>query len=200
MEPFRTITSRAVPLIVDNVDTDVITPMKRIMEGVDALVAYAFEALRFDANGVLRPDSPIDDPAYGGAKILVVGANFGCGSSRETAVWAVAGLGYRCIIGTSFGDIFFSNCFKNGLLPVILAEAAAQEVAVAARRHEEMTVSLDDQAVCLTDGRRFTFDIPSIRKEALQHGLDDLALVLRRLDKIEAFEARDRLARAWAYL
>jgi 3-isopropylmalate/(R)-2-methylmalate dehydratase small subunit len=200
MEPFRTITSRAVPLMVDNVDTDVITPMKRIMEGADALVAYAFEALRFDASGALRPDSPIDDPVYAGAKILVVGANFGCGSSRETAVWAVAGLGYRCIIGTSFGDIFFSNCFKNGLLPVILAEAVAQEIAAAARRREQMTVSLDDQAVCLNDGRRFTFDIPPIRKEALQHGLDDLALVLRRLDKIQAFEARDRTARAWAYL
>lgn len=200
MDAFRTITSRAVPLQIDNVDTDVITPMNRILEGGDALVAYAFESLRFDANGAPRPDCPLDDPAYAGAKILVVGANFGCGSSRETAVWAVAGLGYRCLVAPSFGDIFLSSCFKNGLLPVVLAEGAVAEVAEAARRQEELTVSLDDQTVSLVDGRRFAFDIAPIRKEALQHGLDDLGLTLRRLDRIAAFEARDRTLRAWAHL
>ena len=200
MEPFQTLTSRATPLLIDNIDTDVITPMQRVMQGRDALVTYAFETLRFDASGAPRPDSPLDDPAYAGAKILVVGANFGCGSSRETAVWAVAGLGYRCIIGASFGDIFFSNCFKNGLLPVILAEEAVAEVAAAAGRGEEIRVSLDHPCVSLADGRRFAFAIASIRREALQQGLDDLGLVLRRLDRIEAFEARDRNARAWASL
>jgi 3-isopropylmalate/(R)-2-methylmalate dehydratase small subunit len=199
-EPFETITSRAVPLLVDNVDTDVITPMKRIMEGGDAIVAYAFEPLRFDETGEPRPGFPIDDPAYAGARILVVGANFGCGSSRETAVWAVAGLGYRCVIGTSFGDIFFSNCFKNGVLPVTLGEASVTEVAAAARERQEITVSLEEQIVSLADGRQHTFEIAPIRKEALRHGLDDLGLVLRRLDSIAAFEARDRDARPWAGL
>ena len=200
MERFETITSRAVPLLVDNIDTDVITPMKRIMEGGTALVDYAFEPLRFDEQGEPRPEFPINDPAWAGARILVVGANFGCGSSRETAVWAVAGLGYRCLIGTSFGDIFFSNCFKNGLLPVMLAEEAVANVAAAAAALEPVTVSLDDQAVSLADGRSYAFDIAPIRKEALQQGLDDLGLVLRRLDEIEAFEARDRETRPWAYL
>jgi 3-isopropylmalate/(R)-2-methylmalate dehydratase small subunit len=200
MEPFQTLTSRAAPLLIDNVDTDVITPMQRVMQGRDALVTYAFESLRFDASGAPRPDCPLDDPAYAGAKILVVGANFGCGSSRETAVWAVAGLGYRCIIGASFGDIFFSNCFKNGLLPVILAEDAVAQVAAAARRGEEIRVSLDDPCVTLADGRHFAFAIAPIRREALQQGLDDLGLVLQRLDRIEAFEARDRTARAWVDL
>jgi 3-isopropylmalate/(R)-2-methylmalate dehydratase small subunit len=152
-EPFETITSRAVPLLVDNVDTDVITPMKRIMEGGDAIVAYAFEPLRFDETGEPRPGFPIDDPAYAGARILVVGANFGCGSSRETAVWAVAGLGYRCVIGTSFGDIFFSNCFKNGVLPVTLGEASVTEVAAAARERQEITVSLEEGGAAARTGR-----------------------------------------------
>jgi 3-isopropylmalate/(R)-2-methylmalate dehydratase small subunit len=200
MQPFETLTSRAVPLLVDDVDTDVITPMKRIMEGGNALVAYAFEPLRFDARGEPRPGFPVDDPAYAGARILVVGANFGCGSSRETAVWALVGLGYRCVIGTSFGDIFFSNCFKNGVLPLRLGEVEVAEIAAAARRREEIRVSLEEQSVCLEDGRRFAFEIAPIRKEAMLHGLDDLGLVLRRLDRIEAFEARDLEARPWVYV
>lgn len=200
MQPFETLTSRAVPLLVDNVDTDVITPMQRVMQGGDALVAYAFEPLRFDARGQPLAGFPIDDPAYAGARILVVGANFGCGSSRETAVWALAGLGYRCLLGTRFGDIFFSNCFKNGVLPVRLDEAAHAEVADAARRLEEIRVSLEEQSVTLADGRRFGFDVVPIRKEAMLHGLDDLGLVLRRLDRIAAFEARDREARPWVYV
>jgi 3-isopropylmalate/(R)-2-methylmalate dehydratase small subunit len=199
MQPFETLASRAVPLLVDNIDTDVITPMQRVLEGGDALVAYAFEPLRFDAGGRPRPGFPIDDPAYAGARILVVGANFGCGSSRETAVWALVGLGYRCVLGTSFGDIFFSNCFKNGVLPVRLGATEVAEVAAAARRREEIAVSLEEQTVRLADGRRFRFDVAPIRKEALLHGLDDLGLVLRRLDAIAAFEARDRASRAWAY-
>lgn len=200
MEPFETIRSMAVPLMVDNVDTDVITPMNRVMQGGDAIVAHAFESLRFDASGAARPGCPLDDPAYAGARILLVGVNFGCGSSRETAVWAVAGLGYRCVIGSSFGDIFFSNCFKNGLLPVILPEAAVVAAAASAARHETLTVSLLDQSVCLESGARYAFDIAPIRKEALLHGLDDLSLILRRRDRISDFEARDRTARPWAYL
>lgn len=199
MEPFRTLRSRAVPLRIDNVDTDVITPMRRILEGREAIVTFAFEPLRFDASGAPRPGCPLDDPAYAGARILVTGANFGCGSSRETAVWAVAGLGYRCIISPSFGDIFLSNCFKNGLLPVILGEPEVGEIAAAAERGEEIGVALEDATVSLADGRRFAFEIAPIRKEALLRGLDDLGLTLRRLDRIDAFEARDRQARAWAH-
>lgn len=200
MEPFRTLTSRAVPLLLDDVDTDVITPVKRILEGGDAIVRWAFETLRFDAGGAPRPDSALDDPAWAGAQILLVGANFGCGSSRETAVWAVRGLGYRCLIGPSFGGIFYASCFRNGLLPVVLPREDVAAIAAAARRREEVTVSLDDQVVSLADGRRFAFSIAPVRKEALRHGLDDLGLVLRRLDRIEAFEARDRAARPWVYL
>lgn len=199
MEPFVTLVSRAVPLPLDHVDTDVITPMKRVMEGPEAMVRHAFEPLRFDETGAPRPGFPLDDPAFEGARILVVGANFGCGSSRETAVWALSGLGLRCVVGASFADIFASNCFKNGLLPVTLPPAALAEVMDAARRREEVTVSLEEQVVVLADGTRHAFHVPAVRKEALRAGLDELGLVLRRLDRIEAFEARDRRARPWVY-
>ncbi|MCG8592012.1 MAG: 3-isopropylmalate dehydratase small subunit [Proteobacteria bacterium] len=200
MEPFETITSRAAPLLVDNVDTDVITPMKRVMQGREAIVKYAFEPLRFEADGTPRADFPLNDPAYADARILVVGSNFGCGSSRETAVWAVAGLGYRCVLGTGFGDIFFSNCFKNGVLPVVLSQEDFAAVAAAAEAAQELTVSLEEQIIRLPGERSLPFPVAPIRKEALRLGLDDLGLVLRRLDPIERFEARDCDARPWAHL
>lgn len=199
MEPFALLTSKAVPLLVDNVDTDVITPIGRVLQGGPALVEFAFEPLRFDAAGRLRPDCPLNDPRYAGAQVLIAGDNFACGSSRETAVWAVRGLGFRCVIAPSFGDIFHSNCFKNGVLPVALpADAVAALARYADGGVNLVVVDLDAQRVRAGDAS-YAFEVTPLRKEALQSGLDDLGLILRRRDAIERFERADRERRPWAY-
>jgi 3-isopropylmalate/(R)-2-methylmalate dehydratase small subunit len=199
MEPFKSFKSRAVPLLIDNIDTDVITPIGRVMQGGNALFEFAFEPLRFDPAGRLRPDCPLNDRRYEGARILIAGDNFGCGSSRETAVWAVAGLGFRCVIAPSFGDIFYSNGFKNGLLPVILPKA---EVAALAQYAEggrnEIGINLESQIISTGDNK-FSFHIPSLRKEALLLGLDDLGLIQRRMETVFEFEKRDRELRPWVH-
>jgi 3-isopropylmalate/(R)-2-methylmalate dehydratase small subunit len=199
MEPFRRIESAAIPLDHDNVDTDVITPAGRIMEGIESMIAHAFEPLRFLSDGSPDPQFPFNDPAFDGAEILVAGRNFGCGSSRETAVWAIAGLGIRCVIAASFGDIFFANCFKNGLLPIVLREQEVRRIMAAAVPAALFSVDLEACRIGLPDGSVVAFPISGIRREALLHGLDDLGLALRRRDAIEAFAARDRAARPWIY-
>jgi 3-isopropylmalate/(R)-2-methylmalate dehydratase small subunit len=195
LAPLRRIVSIAAPLPIPNIDTDVITPMDRIMEGT--LVEFAFEVLRFDEAGSPRPEFPLDDPAYAGAQILVTGANFGCGSSRETAVWAVKGLGFKAVIAESFGDIFFSNCFRNGILPVVLPAGEVDALVEAARSGETITVDVEAAFVEVDADRHFPFEIPPVRQMALIEGLDDLALSLRLADEISAFETRDREARPW---
>jgi len=200
MEPFQTLHSKAVPLLVDDVDTDVITPIGRVLQGGSALVEFAFEPLRYDAAGRLHGDCPLDDPRYAGAQILIAGDNFACGSSRETAVWAVRGLGYRCVIAPSFGGIFHSNCFKNGVLPVTLAASDVVALAAFAEGGADLvTVDLEAQQVRAGE-RSYAFDVPPLRKEALRSGLDDLGLILRRRDAISRFEQADRVARPWAHL
>lgn len=198
MEPFATLRSKAVPLLVDDVDTDVITPIGRVLEGPKAMIEFAFEALRYDRAGGLRADCPLNDPAWAGARVLIAGANFGCGSSRETAVWALRGLGFRCVIAPSFGDIFQSSCFKNSVLPVTLPSDDVRALAALASRGAELEVDLDAQRVS-AGALSFGFAIAPLRKEALRFGLDDLALVQRRAESIRAFERRDRAARRWAY-
>jgi len=193
--------SLAVPLLIDDIDTDVITPMQRILEGLPSMVEHAFEALRFGADGTPNPASPLNDPRYAGAEILITGRNFGCGSSRETAVWAIKGLGVRCIVAPSFGDIFRSNCFKNGLLPVTLPDAdvaaLADEARLACRR---FVVDLDTCRIMAPSGRAFAFAVSPLRREALLEGLDDLALMLRRDDALRALGHTDRTRRPWVYL
>ncbi|MBI4768240.1 MAG: 3-isopropylmalate dehydratase small subunit [Deltaproteobacteria bacterium] len=200
MEPFKTLNSKAVPLMGDNIDTDVITPIGRVMEGLKAIIEFAFEPLRFDESGALRPDCPLNDQRYAGAKILLAGDNFGCGSSRETAVWAVAGLGFRCVIAPSFGDIFYSSCFKNGLLPIVLHRTGVTELAEQAEDGgNEITVDLENQNVSNEKGR-YPFEVPLLRKEALLSGIDDLGLIQRRMNKIVTFEKEDLRRRPWVYL
>jgi 3-isopropylmalate/(R)-2-methylmalate dehydratase small subunit len=199
MEPFKSFKSKAVPMLIDNIDTDVITPIGRIMQGGTALFEFAFEPLRFDPAGRLRADCPLNDRRYDDANILIAGDNFGCGSSRETAVWAVAGMGFLCVIAPSFGDIFYSNGFKNGLLPVILSMA---EIAALAQYAEggrnEIDVNLESQTIVAGD-RSYTFDIPPLRKEALLLGLDDLGLIQRRMEAVFEFEKRDQELRPWVH-
>lgn len=194
--PLRSIVSKAVPLPIPSIDTDVITPMQRILDGT--FVEFAFESLRFDTDGAPRPDCPLDDPTYRGAEILIAGPNFGCGSSRETAVWAVKGLGFKAVIAESFGEIFGSNCFRNGVVPVVLPSAAVAELLVAAQAGQRITVDVNEQFVERGPGQRYGFDLPPLRRTALLEGLDDLQLALRLADEIADFEARDRAQRPWA--
>lgn len=191
MEPFTAVTGPAAPLLRRDIDTDVIIRIERMTElPRDALGPYALEALR-------GPDFILDQPAFHGAPILIAGANFGCGSSREAAVWALKGAGLRCIIAPSFGDIFFSNCFQNGILPVILPEDAIATLATQAAGGAAVTVDLRVDRVTAPDGTNFAFTLDPIRREMLLEGLDELGLTLRRADEIAAWQRADAARRPW---
>jgi 3-isopropylmalate/(R)-2-methylmalate dehydratase small subunit len=195
LEPLVTITGTATPLPLDSVDTDVITPMHRIMDGT--IVEHAFEVLRVDADGNPRLN-PFDDPAHAEDSILVTGSNFGCGSSRETAVWAVRGLGYRVVVAESFGDIFHANCFKNAVLPITLPADDIRVVMDAARQRRQITVDVPTATISMGT-RTIAFDLPELRRTALIEGLDDLAVALQLDRQIAAFECSDRARRPWVH-
>ena len=203
MDKFVRVTSRAVPMLRRDVDTDLITPMRRIgLAQPQPLHHYAFEALRYVGGdgdtGAPNPEFELNQDAYAGARIMLTGANFGCGSSRETAPQAIAGLGFRCLIGTSFGDIFFKNCFQQGILPVVLAEAELDALAKQAR-DGEFSVDLETCTITAPDRRELRFEVNPLRRESLLSGLDDIGLTLQRGDAIAAFQARDRVERPWVY-
>lgn len=200
MTPFTTLTGRVAPLLLANVDTDVIIRIERLTSGdQDQLGRWAFESIRYDVDGAERPDFALTQPAYRGAPILIAGSNFGCGSSREGAVTAIAGMGIRCIIADSFGDIFYANCFQNGLLPIRLDAPDIARIAGVAEANSALTVDLERQAIVLPDGEVITFAIAGIRKEGLLKGLDDIGLSLSELDSIRAWQARDRTDRPWIW-
>jgi 3-isopropylmalate/(R)-2-methylmalate dehydratase small subunit len=203
MEPFTTITGVAAPLLRANIDTDMIIPVQRLVgSGRDGLGAHAFERFRFRPDGGENPDWPLNQPAYRGAPILLAGPNFGCGSSREGAVWALLGLGVRCVVAPSFGDIFHNNCFQNGVLPVVLPEEAIRRIAAeteAAPGNARTTVNLERQVVVTPSGEAIPFAVDPRRRAALLEGLDEVALTLRRAGEIEDWQARDRAARPWAW-
>jgi 3-isopropylmalate/(R)-2-methylmalate dehydratase small subunit len=201
MTPFITVSGRAAPLMKTNIDTDVIVRIERLTAGSrDKLGLYALEALRYRADGTENPDFVLNQPKYRQAPILIAGKNFGCGSSREGAVWALMAIGLRCVISESFGDIFYGNCFQNGLLPITLPEAIIQGLV------EESLVSDDSFAVDLErctlttpTGRRIAFSVDALRRESLLSGLDDVGLTLKSDDEIENWQAADRLARPWIW-
>lgn len=199
MEPFRTLNDRAAPLMLANVDTDVIIRIERLTAPDQSVLGrYAFEALRYRADGAEDPDFILNRPAYRGASILLAGPNFGCGSSREAAVTALMGMGLRCVIAPSFGDIFFGNCFQNGLLPIRLSEDEVSALARQAMAGAIFTVDLDAQVVVANEAR-FPFEIDPQRRESLLAGLDDLGLTLTHLDEIRAWQTSDRQARPWVW-
>lgn len=199
-EPFQTFTGVAAVLPMPNVDTDVIIRIERLTEGDPALVGrYAFESLRYRPDGSDDPDFPLNRPAWRGAPILIAGPNFGCGSSREGAVTALAALGVRVVIAESFGDIFYANCFQNGLLPVRLPPAEVEVLANAAETLVPITVDLDRQMLS-AGAHRVAFEIDPMRKESMVTGLDDLGLTLRDLTIIDAWQDADRHARPWIWI
>jgi 3-isopropylmalate/(R)-2-methylmalate dehydratase small subunit len=196
MEPFRTLSAPAAPLDVANVDTDQIIPARFLRKPRSAgYDNFLFHDVRREAEGF-----PLDRPDYAGARVLVADANFGCGSSREGAVYALVDAGIRCVVAPSFGDIFAGNAAKNGLLTVVLDPAATAELRRQLRERPGASVAVDlaAQTVTFPDGSGHGFEIDAFRKETLLEGLDDVELTLREGDAIAAFEAADAEARPWA--
>lgn len=200
MTPFTTVTGPAAPLMRENVDTDVIIRIERLTQlRRDELGPYALEALRLRADGSEDPGFVMNQPAFRGAPILLAGPNFGCGSSREGAVWALMGLGVRCVIAPSFGDIFFNNCFQNGLLPLPLPLPVVQQLAAASADGAPMTIDLHRSEIRAADGNVLAFSVDPLRREGLLQGLDDIGLTLRHDTDIRRWQDQDRRHRPWAW-
>ena len=202
MEKFTTLQSVAAPLPIANINTDVVIRIERMSKyGRGELGPWALEALRLRPNGSEDPDFILNRPGYRGARILLAGANFGCGSSREMAVWALEEIGIRCIIAPSFGDIFFGNCLQNGVLAIRLPALTVEALVERASRgaaEARLTVDLVHQEI-RHEGGRVPFEIEPLARESLLQGLDPIGVTLQRESDIAAFEARDRLARPWLY-
>ena len=193
MEPFTRLTATALPIARANVDTDQIVPARYLQKPrSDDFGAYLFRDLRFRADGGENPDFPLNDPAYRAARIVVAERNFGCGSSREHAVWALYDHGFRAAIAPSFGDIFASNALKNGFLPVRLGEPIVSGLLeqLAASKGAAVTVDLAAQTVYAPDGSAHRFEIDGFAKRCLLEGLDEIGYTLTLLDKVALFEAR----------
>lgn len=200
MEAFVTVTGAAAVLARDNVDTDVIVRIERLTGVARAeLGPFAFESWRYLADGSEDPDFVLNRAAFRSAPILVAGRNFGCGSSREGAVWALAARGIRCVIAESFGDIFFSNCFQNAVLPIRLSPEALRQVTQAAAGAQALTVDLGAQRIVLPDGAFIRFEVDAMRRDSLLEGLDDIARTLQFDPAITAWQLADRAARPWVW-
>ena len=202
MEKFTTLQSVAAPLPIANINTDVVIRIERMSKhGRGELGPWALEALRLRPDGSEDPEFILNRPGYRGARILLAGANFGCGSSREMAVWALEEIGIRCIIAPSFGDIFFGNCLQNGMLAIRLPDSTVEALVERASRGAAealLTVDLVHQEI-LHEGGSVPFEIEPLARESLLQGLDPIGVTLQRESDIAAFEARDRLARPWLY-
>lgn len=200
MQPFTVVTGAAVPLLRANVDTDVIIRIERLTAlPREQLGPYALEALRYRADGSEDPGCVFNQPAFRGAPVLLAGANFGCGSSREGAVWALMGLGVRCVIAPSYGDIFYNNCFQNGVLPIQLPAETVQALAAQCASGAPVRVDLASATLTAPDGATVAFPVDRLRRAALLHGLDDIGLTLKDDALIRAWQQADRTCRPWAW-
>ncbi|MEF3048864.1 3-isopropylmalate dehydratase small subunit [Pseudotabrizicola sp. L79] len=201
MTPFTTLTGIAAPMPLVNIDTDMIIP-KQFLKTIkrSGLGVNLFDEMRYDRQGNEIADFVLNKPQYRKAQILVAGDNFGCGSSREHAPWAIADFGIRCVISTSFADIFYNNCFKNGILPIVLPEAERDLCMKDAEKgaNARIEVSLADQTITLSDGTKIGFDVDPFRKHCLMNGLDDIGLTLEKAAAIDSFEAKNAAQRPWA--
>ena len=199
MQPFTDLHAKAAPLDVPNLDTDRIIP-KQFLKTVEreGLGKGLFYDLRFDPEGRPKPGFVLDDPKYAGAAVLIAGDNFGCGSSREHAPWALLDFGIRCVIAPSFADIFYSNCFENGLLPVALPQADVRALMAEAKGGNHVfSVDLAAQTVTAPSGQTFRFEIDPARKQKLLAGLDAIGETLRHGQAIDVYEMRQALGRPW---
>ena len=201
MDKFDHLTGVAAPLKITNVDTDKIIP-KQYLKTIKrtGLGKGLFSELRYNDDGSDNPDFVLNKPAYKGASILVAGDNFGCGSSREHAPWALLDFGIRCVISTSFADIFYNNCFKNGILPIVVTPDQLDKLFDDAERgaNARLSVDLEKQEIRGPDGGMIRFDIDPFRKHCLLEGLDDIGLTMAKSGRIEAFERTVAAARPWA--
>jgi 3-isopropylmalate/(R)-2-methylmalate dehydratase small subunit len=197
MQPFASFTGAAVPHLQTNIDTDVIIRIERLTGGAD-LGRYAFEALRHLPDGSPNPDSVFNEPRFARAPILLAGGNFGCGSSREGAVTALMGMGFRAVIAPSFGDIFFANCFRNGLLPVVLPDATLETLAAEARAGD-FTVDLRSQTILTPSRNSVPFGVDALQRQGLLEGLDEIGLTLKCAGDIARWQSADRVARPWVW-
>jgi 3-isopropylmalate/(R)-2-methylmalate dehydratase small subunit len=199
MKAFTKLDARAAPLPLANIDTDQIIP-KQFLKTVEreGLGRGLFYDFRFDAEGKEKPDFVLNRPEYKGAGVLIAGDNFGCGSSREHAPWALMDFGIACVISTSFADIFYNNCFQNGLLPVVLKADEVQVLMEEAKGGNHLvTVDLEAQTVASPSGKRFAFEIDAQRKEKMLKGLDAIGETLQAAADIDAYEARRAGAQPW---
>ena len=200
LQPFTLVTGKAAPMLAANIDTDVIMP-KQFLKGIDrsGLDRGLFFDLRFLASGELNPGFVLNQPGWQGASFMVVGPNFGCGSSREHAVWGLQQMGIRALIGSSFAGIFYDNCQRNGVLLITLEEAVLQGLGQTVSRADgaQISVDLEAQQIQLVDGQVIPFQIDALRKTALLLGLDAIGSTLQRSDEIKVFERRHLQANPW---
>ncbi len=198
MEKFLKITSIAAPLPMINIDTDMIIP-KQFLKTIkrSGLGKNLFHELRYDLNGNLKNDFVLNWEPFKNASILIAGDNFGCGSSREHAPWSLLDFGFKCIIAPSFADIFFNNCFKNGILPIKLDQENVDFLIKSAEEKKIFTINLEQQLILVEDLKSIKFDVDSFRKKCLIEGLDDIALTLKKSKKISDFEFQLQKIKPW---
>ena len=202
MEKFTTLTGVAAPLPMVNIDTDAIIP-KQFLKTIKrtGLGIHLFNDLRFDETDEERPDFVLNKVQYRQSKILIAYDNFGCGSSREHAPWALSDFGIRCIIAPNFADIFYNNCFKNGVLPIALPKEVVNRLMEVAERGANATFSIDLEAQEISDpdGNTISFEIDPFRKQCMLNGLDDIGLTMQKADSIDEFESLQRAGQPWLY-
>lgn len=200
MEKFTKISGIAAPLPLINVDTDMIIP-KQFLKTIkrSGLGVNLFDEMRYDDDRNEIPDFVLNKPQYRDAEILVAGDNFGCGSSREHAPWALLDFGIRCVIAPSYADIFFSNCFKNGILPIVLPQEQVDILMKDAEKgsNARIEVDLEAQTITSSDGEVFSFEVDPFKKHCLINGLDDIGLTLEKADSIKSYESRLSAERPW---
>jgi 3-isopropylmalate/(R)-2-methylmalate dehydratase small subunit len=200
MDKFVTLTGVAAPLEMINVDTDKIIP-KQFLKTIKrtGLGRNLFDEMRFRTDGTEIPEFVLNQPAYRSAKVLIAGENFGCGSSREHAPWALLDFGIRCVIAPSFADIFYNNCFKNGVLPITLPQDQIDELMEDAKSgaNATFTIDLEAQDIVRPDGDRVSFEVDEFRRYCLLNGFDDIGLTLKKEDAIKVFEERQKKEQSW---
>ena len=203
-KPFGKVTAIAAPIMRSNIDTDVIIRIERLVGNSirGTLGKWAFGALRYLPDGSENPEFILNREPYRQAEILVTGPNFGCGSSREGAVWSLQEMGIRAVIGSGFGDIFFANCFQNGILPIVVDKAVVDGLAAEIEITQgagRIAIDLEEQTIISPTGKTHRFEIDPRRREGLLQGLDEVALTLQRDNEIRAFQAADRTTRPWIH-